>query len=148
MRRALTALAALALAATGCATGGGEPPRAAPAATTVTPTIQIDLPDSCQEARERVEVLLVSWDETGERFFDAFERGVSVREKQDAYTAALGLVRRVEFAIVDGVDACPQNRARFQHIANEFTKFRELLVESCLTDTTLPSDFDCYSGGF
>lgn len=73
---------------------------------------------------------------------------MSVREKQDTYTTALGLVTRVEFAIVDGVDACPQNRALFQHIANEFTKFREQLVEACRSDTTLPSDFDCYSGGF
>ena len=91
---------------------------------------------------------MASWDETGDRLFDAFERGVTVREKQDAYTAALGLVRNFEIAFVDAVDACPQNRARFQYGADEFTNFREQLVEGCLTDATLPSDFDCYSDGF
>ena len=95
MRRALTALTALAVAATGCAIGSGEPPRAAPLSTTTTPTIQVD---RCQEAVAWVEVLMVSWDETGEQLADTFEHGATVREQQDAYTAALGLVWKVEFA--------------------------------------------------
>ena len=91
---------------------------------------------------------MTSWDETGEQLFDAFERGVTVREKQDAYTAALGLVWNVEFALVSAVDACPQNRARLQWGVDEFTHYRKQLEDACRTDSTLPSDFDCIAGGF
>ena len=91
---------------------------------------------------------MASWAETGEQLVDVFEHGATVREKQAAYTTALGLVRNVEFAMLDAVDACPQNRARLQFGVNELTKLRERLVEACQTEPTLPSDFDCHSGGF